>query len=264
MRTHVWISLAGIACCTLQLAAQSILFNFDDAPLRAPLPVALTVGGITASFSATGQGYSIQDASAPVVPAGFTGRFIYPSSVFAADLMIAFSKTLTNFSIQYSPQELGCDDSATMRVTAYLDATLVGAATATAPAPGTWPIGSLRFGSTQGFNHVVVHYDSRPPTCQDYGPIFLADNMEVTPAPEPPKPIITSIVQTGTNLVVSGLNGVPDGNYIVLGSTNAALPRTAWTPLLTNSFDAAGSFAFGRTNLMPPYSLEQYYLLRLP
>ncbi len=31
-----------------------------------------------------------------------------------------------------------------------------------------------------GFNRAVVHYDARPPTCQDWGPIFVADNMVVT------------------------------------------------------------------------------------
>ena len=30
---------------------------------------------------------------------------------------------------------------------------------------------------------MVVHYDHRPPTCQDYGTIFVADNIHVTPVP---------------------------------------------------------------------------------
>lgn len=67
-----------------------------------------------------------------------------------------------------------------MRVTAYLDGSYVGTATATAPVHGTWPTGRLSFSSAQPFNSVVVHYDQPPPTCQDWGPIFLADNMTVT------------------------------------------------------------------------------------
>ena len=35
------------------------------------------------------------------------------------------------------------------------------------------------------FNEVVVHYQSPPPTGGDYGTIFVADNMTVTPVPEP-------------------------------------------------------------------------------
>jgi flagellar hook capping protein FlgD len=64
-------------------------------------------------------------------------------------------------------------------VTAYMDGVLVGTATTTAPSPGTWPTGVLSFSSQAGFNQVVVHYDQRP-LCTDYGPIFMADNMNVT------------------------------------------------------------------------------------
>ncbi len=164
-------------------SAQTVLFDFNNAPLYSSLPLDQTAGGITAHLSATGQGYSIQDNSAPVVPAGFTGRWIYPNSVFLADLLVSFDQTVTSFSILYSPQELACDDSATLRVTASMNGTIVGTATHTAINPGTWPVDTLSCSFPQGFNSVVVHYDSVPPTCQDYGVIFLADDMRVTPMP---------------------------------------------------------------------------------
>ena len=166
--------------------AQNVLFDFENATVHSPLPIDLTVSGITAQFSATGAGFSIQPANTMgFTPAGFSGNCIYPNSIFASDLQIAFSKPLTNFSILYSPQELGCDDSATLRVTGYAGTGFVATATTTASAPGTWPSQQLSLASTQGFDHVVVHYDARPPTCQDWGPIFLADNMIVSLAPEP-------------------------------------------------------------------------------
>ncbi|MBI3819431.1 MAG: hypothetical protein HY286_12115 [Planctomycetes bacterium] len=160
--------------------AQSVLFDFNNAPNHTSLPIDLTAGGITAHFAATGQGFSIQDTSAPVVPVGFTGRFIYPNSIYAADLIISFDHTLTDFSILYSPQELGCDDSATMRVTASMNGTVVGFNTKTASNPGTWPVDTLSCSFPHGFNSVVIHYDKKPPTCQDYGVIFLCDDMRVT------------------------------------------------------------------------------------
>jgi hypothetical protein len=83
----------------------------------------------------------------------------------------------------YSPEEYGCDSSARMRVTAYMNGTLVGTNTTTADPPGTWPTGTLTFHSAQPFNSVVVHYDAPPPTGGDWGPVFLADNMIVTPQP---------------------------------------------------------------------------------
>jgi hypothetical protein len=160
---------------------QSVLFDFDNAPLHSPLPISLTVNGITAHFSATGDGYSIQDNTAPIVPVGFSGRFIYPSSVYGADLLIKFDQTLTYFSIMYSCQELACDDAATMKVTAYMNSSLVGADTMIARNPGTWPVDTLSCSFPQGFDSVIVHYYKHPPTCADYGVIFLADNMRVTP-----------------------------------------------------------------------------------
>jgi hypothetical protein len=162
-------------------AARAVSFDFENATIHSPLPVDLTVEGITAHFSATGEGFSIQAANTHgFTPAGFAGLCIDPSSVFAADLLVSFSVPLSDFSILFSPQELGCDDSATMRVTAYRNDALVGTSTAVASPPGTWPTGTLGFTSALGFDRVVIHYDARPPTCQDWGPIFMADNMSVT------------------------------------------------------------------------------------
>jgi hypothetical protein len=179
-----------VACITLlffivseqvSLASSNmVLFDFDNAPLQTSLPISLTVSGITAHFSASGQGYSIQNANVlGFVPQGFSGRVIYPNSINLADLLISFDQTLSDFSIMYSCQELGCDDAATMRVTAYKNGSFVGTNTKTASFPGTWPVDTLSCSFPNGFDSVMVHYDSRPPTCKDYGVIFMADNMKV-------------------------------------------------------------------------------------
>src|SRR5205085_11006213 len=101
--------------------------DFDTAPIHTSLPIDLTAGGITARFSATGQGYSIQPVDVMgFTPAGFSGLCLYPNSVFAADLLVGFSTTLTAVAIRFAPQELGCDDSALLRLTAYRNDLLVG------------------------------------------------------------------------------------------------------------------------------------------
>jgi hypothetical protein len=112
-------------------ASTQVLFDFDAAPIHTSLPVDQTVGGITAHLSATGQGFSIQPANTMgFTPAGFGGLCVYPSSVFAADLVIGFSVAVNDFSIMFAPQELGCDDSALMRVTAYMSGAWQGSAMA--------------------------------------------------------------------------------------------------------------------------------------
>lgn len=137
------MAASGIVIFAPAASAQTVLFDFNNAPNHTSLPIDVSAGGITAHLSATGQGFSIQDTSAPVVPVGFTGRFIYPNSVFQADLLISFNRTIVDFSILYSPQELGCDDSATLRVTAKMDGIVVGSKTKTAAHPGTWPVDTL-------------------------------------------------------------------------------------------------------------------------
>ncbi|MGZ3938216.1 MAG: T9SS type A sorting domain-containing protein [Flavisolibacter sp.] len=161
--------------------AQDVLFDFDNAPYQSSLPITQTVNGITAVFNATGQGYSIQSANTMgFTPTGFSGLAIYPNSINLSDLLIKFNVSIVDFSIMYAAQELGCDDAETMRATAYKNGSLVGTNTRVAANPGTWPVDVLTFSSAQGFDSVVVHYDKKPPTCQDYGVIFMADNMRVT------------------------------------------------------------------------------------
>jgi hypothetical protein len=170
-------------------ARGTVLFDFENAPSRTPLPIDLTVGGISAHFAATGSGFSIQPANTyPPAPQGFSGQCIFPSGVTPADLQISFSTTLTDFSILYAPDELNLATSATMRVTAYMNGVYVGTNTKVAEAPGTWPSSTLSFSSLQGFDSVVVHYDSAPPGAgqEEYVPIFMADNLNVTAVvPEP-------------------------------------------------------------------------------
>jgi hypothetical protein len=183
MRVIASIFAAGAICASG--VAQSVLFDFDSAPLHSPFPIDVTAGGITAHLSAGYYNYSIQRADAlGWTPAGFGGYCLYPNTVYREDLLIGFSMPLKDFSILYAPEEYDCDSSCTMRVTSYMDAAYVGTDTATTYA-GTWPTGTLSLSSPTPFNRVVVHYDAPPPTGGDWGPIFLADNMIVTPVPEP-------------------------------------------------------------------------------
>jgi autotransporter-associated beta strand protein len=66
----------------------------------------------------------------------------------------------------------------------------------------------------------------------------------------------------GTNLVMSGSNGVPSGTYYVVGSTNVGLPLVNWTSIATNSFDANGNFIF--TNSVKASVPRQFFRLNLP
>jgi len=56
-------------------------------------------------------------------------------------------------------------------------------------------------------------------------------------------PVFASAVLSGTNLILSGSNGINGAPYHLLTSTNVALPMSNWTRLLTNAYGVGGSFS---------------------
>ena len=78
-------------------------------------------------------------------------------------------------------------------------------------------------------------------------------------APTAP-PSFGSLFLSGTNLVFSGSNGVPLGNYFVICTTNLDTPLTNWTRVATNQFDAGGGFIF--TNGISAGALQNFYQLQ--
>ncbi len=259
----ILIILAAAGLTPAAVSGQNVLFDFDTAPVHTSLPISLTVGGITAHLSATGQGFSIQPASSlGFTPAGVAGYCLYPNSVFAADLLVSFSTPLTDFSILYSPQELACDSSATMEVTAYLDGALVGTATtnATYQCTCTWPGQTLAFSSTKTFNSVVVHYVAPGPGCQDYGPIFLADNMQVTPAPTPM--MLSQPTRLPDGSCQFAFTSMPGTTFRVLACTNPAVPVASWSSLGSPTEISSGLYQF--TDTQATNSRARFYFVLWP
>ncbi|HEY1663693.1 MAG TPA: hypothetical protein VGI03_14845 [Verrucomicrobiae bacterium] len=65
-------------------------------------------------------------------------------------------------------------------------------------------------------------------------------------------PHITAFSLAGSNVSISGTNGVNGGTYYLLGQTNVALPINQWYPVATNVVTASGgteAFSFTGTNV---------------
>jgi len=77
----------------------------------------------------------------------------------------------------------------------------------------------------------------------------------------PTSPRITSFAISGGNLFISGSNGVPNGIYSLLVSTDVSLPRASWGRIAILSFDSTGDFSFSVP--VDPAKSQQYYLIRL-
>jgi hypothetical protein len=88
-----------------------------------------------------------------------------------------------------------------------------------------------------------------------------ANSLVLVFTPQPPPPVIGSVLISRTNLVISGSGGVTNGTYHILGTTNLALPLTNWTVVAAGSFDGSGNFAF--TNAVGNVT-QNFYLLKLP
>lgn len=76
-----------------------------------------------------------------------------------------------------------------------------------------------------------------------------------------PIPTIARIGLAGTNIIISGTNGQGNEAYLILSSTNLALPLTNWTVVATNSFDNLGNFSV--TNSSTSFAQQTFYLLQL-
>jgi hypothetical protein len=77
-----------------------------------------------------------------------------------------------------------------------------------------------------------------------------------------PKPQFGTFNLSGTNLIFNGLGGSPGSNYVVLASTNLALPLANWSALTTNTFDGSGQFHY--TNHVSPAKPRQFFIFKLP
>ena len=73
--------------------------------------------------------------------------------------------------------------------------------------------------------------------------------------------VISNVTFAGGSLIFSG-TGPTNDTYIVLNSTNVALPLAAWARIATNQFSAAGTFSV--TNPIAPGVPQSFYRLQVP
>lgn len=84
----------------------------------------------------------------------------------------------------------------------------------------------------------------------------------VAPPPGPSAPVITQAFATADGFVIRGTNGTPSTPYHVLHAPDLALPPAQWTPVLTNTIAANGTFDC--TNGLPLGVPQGYFRLLCP
>jgi hypothetical protein len=78
-----------------------------------------------------------------------------------------------------------------------------------------------------------------------------------------PNPVITSTIVSGSQLTLSGTNGMAVGNYVILASANITTPRSQWIPLSTNFLDNTGPFTFVVPNAVTAANPVRFFTLQV-
>jgi autotransporter-associated beta strand protein len=104
---------------------------------------------------------------------------------------------------------------------------------------GLTPSNASSYGITNVGNQVLLQYTSSGPA----------------------QPHMTGISLSGGNLVISGTNGTSGDNFVVLTTTNVALPLSQWTPVATNMF---GGSNFSFTNPINGSLPHSFYIIQVP
>ena len=107
---------------------------------------------------------------------------------------------------------------------------------------------------------MVVHYDKPPITGGDWGPIFMADNMEVTLAPPPI--VLTSAAKLANGAFQFAFTHTPNTTFTVLAAANPALSITNWDVLGGVTEIASGQYQFA--DLEAINHPHRFYCIRLP
>jgi hypothetical protein len=137
--------------------------------------------------------------------------------------------------------------------------------TATGTAPIKFSAVSLPTGLTISTNGVI---SGAPTAAGAFNGTITATNGTLPNATQPFSIAIsvvptrfTSVRSEGTKLVMSG-TGPANGIYAVLTATTANASAGQWTPVVTNSIGAGGSFSY--TNTLDLSVARKFYRLRVP
>ncbi|MBI3881475.1 MAG: autotransporter-associated beta strand repeat-containing protein, partial [Verrucomicrobia bacterium] len=85
----------------------------------------------------------------------------------------------------------------------------------------------------------------------------------VTPPPPVTTPaVIYTVVYGGSTVQLVGTGGPANALYRVMSETNMIIPYTNWVPVITNNFDAFGSF--DTTFPVTPADLRRFYIIIFP
>ena len=246
--------------------AQTATFDFDTATPALTtgqnVPFDQTSGAVTAHFSASSGGFSVQHAGSTYLNLSlFSGNYLYPNEDNGV-LVIQFNEQITNLAMAFATAEqVFYKDPTPIRFIAYTNSTSTPPVGSTNQA-GTYfggnalPMGTLTFNSATPFNLVTISF----PPGDDTG--LLMDNLVVKVSGGTVFTIATSAAPE------DGGTTTGDGNYLsgapvtVSAEPNPGFAFVNWTEYgievstLAHYSFTANAFVTLVANFVPTYDLD--------
>jgi hypothetical protein len=126
--------------------------------------------------------------------------------------------------------------------------------------PLTSAVQELRFANSQAYTSYRLTFEHLK---SDSDTFFISiGELELLGVAGSARPIISSTVRSGNNLLVSGSGGTPNGSFSVLTNANIAAPVAGWGTNSTATFDSNGDFSLSLPiNAANP---RLFYLIKTP
>jgi hypothetical protein len=187
-----WLFRPAVERLECRALLSTAMFDFDTGvpPLYVGqgTPFDQTAAGVTAHVSSPSDyggwpAYSVQtDGSTGFHLSQFSGKYLYPDSVYKAALDFQFGRPLQTVTLKFATVDYDIEVPSTLELDAYQKTssgtTLVGTASAHGTYGGdTFPMGTLSFTAVTWFNRVELWLPYNPQGATD----FLVDSVGVTP-----------------------------------------------------------------------------------
>jgi hypothetical protein len=132
----------------------------------------------------------------------------------------------------------------------------------TAGTPYYIEVGHVQGGGGQSAA-VTYKFAGAPDPADGTPTVITSDQLSTMSAPDyllpQPEPMIVNVITSGSNVTLSGTNGLLNAVYHVMSSTDVSLPVGSWTAVATNCFDLSGNF--NETIAQNPGEPTRYYRL---
>lgn len=126
--------------------------------------------------------------------------------------------------------------------------------------PLTDSVQEIRFANSQAYTSYRLTFNNVKQPNNTY--FMSIGDIELLGLVTPTGPMISGVVHSGGNLLISGSGGTLNGTFSVLTNANVGAPVASWGTNATGTFDSSGNFS--ATLPISPSNPRLFYLIKTP